>query len=62
MLAKTRIRIKIEGRGEVRYAATLSGFSPRSQRPRDSFDYPRVNQRGYFHDKLSIPGCAAGRL
>ena len=29
-----KVRIKIDGGGEVRYAATLSGFSPRPQRSR----------------------------
>ena len=46
------VRIKIDGGGEVRYAATLSGFSPDLKDPA-SFDYPRVQGRGYYHDKLS---------
>lgn len=47
-----KVRIKIDGGGEVRYAATLSGFSPDLKDPA-SFDYPRVQGRGYYHDKLS---------
>lgn len=50
--AANDVRIKIDGRGEVRYAATLSGFSPDLKDPA-SFDYPRVQGRTYFHDKLS---------
>ena len=47
-----KVRIKIDGVGEVRFAATLSGFSPDLKDPA-SFDYPRVQGRGYYHDKLS---------
>ncbi len=49
---ENKVRIKIDGGGEVRYAATLSGFSPDLKDPA-SFDYPRVQGRGYYHDKLS---------
>ena len=37
--ARTRSVSKIEGRGEIRYAATLSGFSPDLKDP-NSFPYP----------------------
>lgn len=46
------IRIKIEGRGEIRYTATLSGFSPDLKDP-ETLDYPRLDQRVYYHDKLA---------
>lgn len=49
---ENRIRIKIDGRGEVRYAATLSGFSPDLKDPA-TLDYPRFGQRVYYHDKLA---------
>ncbi len=46
------IRIKIDGRGEVRYAATLFGFSPDLKDPA-TLDYPRFAKRVYYHDKLA---------
>ena len=49
---ENRIRIKIEGRGEVRYAATLSGFSPDLKDP-ETLEYPRFANKGYYHDKLA---------
>lgn len=46
------IRVKIVGRGEVRYAATLSGFSPDLKDP-ETLDYPRLDRKVYYHDKLA---------
>jgi len=46
------VRIKVDGRGEIRYTATLSGFSPDLKDPA-TLDYPRFNQKGYYHDKLA---------
>ena len=49
---ENRIRIKIDGRGEIRYAATLSGFSRNLKDP-ETLDYPRFDRRVYYHDKLA---------
>ncbi len=49
---ENKIRIKIDGRGEIRYAATLSGFSPDLKDP-ETLDYPRFDQKVYYHDKLA---------
>ena len=49
---ENKIRIKIDGRGQIRYAATLSGFSPDLKDP-ETLDYPRFDQKGYYHDKLA---------
>ncbi|MEM7011133.1 MAG: MG2 domain-containing protein, partial [Verrucomicrobiota bacterium] len=46
------VRVEIDGRGEVRFAATLFGFSPDLKDP-GSFDRPEINSRNYYHDKLS---------
>ena len=48
---ENKVRIKIDGRGEVRFTATLSGFSPDLKDP-GTLDHPRINYRGYYHDKL----------
>ena len=45
------VRIKIDGRGEVRYSATLSGFSPDLKDP-GTLDYPRFAGNAYYHDRL----------
>ncbi len=49
---ENRIRIKVDGRGEVRYAATLFGFSPDLKDP-GTLDYPRIDKKVYYHDKLA---------
>lgn len=49
---ENRIRILVDGRGEVRYAATLSGFSPDLKDPA-TLDYPRFHNKVYYHDRLS---------
>jgi len=49
---KNDVRIVVKGRGEVRYSATLSGFSPDIVDPK-SWSYPHVVKRSYFHDRLS---------
>ena len=49
---ENNIRIKIDGRGEVRFAATLSGFSPDLTDP-ETLDDPGVDERGYCHDRLT---------
>jgi outer membrane protein assembly factor BamD (BamD/ComL family) len=48
---ENKVRIKMDGRGEIRYTATLSGFSPDLKDP-GTLDHPRINYRGYYHDKL----------
>lgn len=55
------VRVEIDGRGEVRYAATLFGFSPDLKDP-ESFDRPEINERNYFHDKLSYRDVPLGSL
>ncbi|MGI9241806.1 MAG: hypothetical protein ACR2RV_13470, partial [Verrucomicrobiales bacterium] len=50
--APNKVRVKVDGRGEVRYAATLTGFSPDLKDP-EGFRYPYITGRRYFHDKLS---------
>lgn len=55
------IRVKIDGRGEVRFAATLSGFSPDLKDP-ESFDRPEIEARNYYHDKLSYRDVPLGAL
>lgn len=49
---ENQVRIKIDGRGEIRYAATLSGFSADFKDP-ESFSTPRVHGYEFYHDKLS---------
>ncbi len=47
-----RIRVAVEGRGEIRYDALLTGFSADLKDP-ESWDTPHITQRHYFHDRLS---------
>ena len=54
-----RIRLKIKGRGSIRYAATLTGFSPDLKDPKRC-PYPFVAGRGYFHDRLSYRDVPLG--
>ena len=49
---ENKVRVKVNGRGEIRYVATLSGFSPDLKDP-ETLDYPRFDRRDYFHDKLT---------
>lgn len=49
---ENQVRIKVDGNGRVRFAATLSGFSPDLEDP-ETLDYPRIASRIYYHDKLS---------
>ncbi len=49
--AANKVRFEVKGRGRVRYAAALSGFSPDMKDPK-SFDYPEVHGRNYYHDRL----------
>ncbi|MEM7478947.1 MAG: hypothetical protein AAF483_28525, partial [Planctomycetota bacterium] len=49
---ENRVRVKVSGDGEVRFAATLSGFSAELKDPA-TLDYPRFGAKVYFHDKLS---------
>lgn len=46
------LRIKLEGQGKVRFAATLAGFSPELKDPA-TLDSPRIYKRVYYHDRLS---------
>ena len=48
---QNKIRVKIDGRGEVRYAATLSGFSADLKDP-ETLEDPSIDKRGYCHDRL----------
>jgi len=47
-----RVRIEVKGRGRIRYAVTLSGFSPDMKDPK-SMDTPYFMERHYYHDRLS---------
>lgn len=49
---ENKIRVLVSGKGRVRYAATLSGFSPDLKDPA-TLDYPRISSKVYYHDKLS---------
>jgi hypothetical protein len=46
------IRIKVDGLGQVRYTATLFGFSPDLRDP-ETLDYPYIDRKVYYHDKLA---------
>ena len=47
-----RVRVEVRGRGRIRYAATLSGFSPDMKDP-ESMETPYFVSRHYYHDRLS---------
>ena len=49
---RNTLQLEVKGRGEIRYAATLSGFSPDLKDPK-SFSTSRFHSRAYYHDKLS---------
>ncbi|MFT4547437.1 MAG: tetratricopeptide (TPR) repeat protein, partial [Verrucomicrobiales bacterium] len=49
---ENKLRIKVEGRGEIRYAAMLSGFSADLKDP-PILDHARIKDRRYYHDKIS---------
>ena len=49
---ENKIRVLVNGKGQVRYAATLSGFSPDLKDPA-TLEYPRISSKVYYHDKLS---------
>lgn len=49
---ENKVRILVNGQGEIRYSATLSGFSPDLRDPA-TLDYPRLHNKVYYHDKLS---------
>ena len=54
-----RIRFEVKGRGRIRYAATLSGFSPDMKDP-ESFDTPYFAGRDYYHDRLKYRDVPLG--
>ena len=57
--AANSVRFEVRGRGEIRYAATLSGFSPEMVDPK-SFRTPEIHGRNYYHDKLSYRDVPLG--
>ena len=46
------VRLEVKGRGEIRYLASLAGFSAEMNDP-ESFSSPYFHSRNYYHDRLS---------